>query len=39
MLKTFYVFNVQQIDGLERIPTPELERNPIILYRAHNHRI
>ena len=24
MLKTFYVFNVQQIDGLERIPTPEL---------------
>ena len=22
MLKTFYVFNVQQIDGLERIPTP-----------------
>ena len=24
MLKTFYVFNVQQIDCLERIPTPEL---------------
>ena len=26
MLKTFYFLNLQQIDGLERMPTPELAR-------------